>query len=91
MRLRKSKKRKIIGAVVFGIAVTLVALFIAVWIIFEWVDWVQVGLPDKPSAYNTGDTLIFPSREKWEEKAGALTPEMICGYGETTKDDVIEE
>ncbi len=91
MRLRKSKKRKIIGAVVFGIAATLETLFIAVWIIFERVDRAQAGLPDKPSAYNTGDTLIFPSREKWEEKAGALTPEMICGYGETTKDDVIEE
>ena len=91
MRLRKSKKRKIIGAVVFRIAVTLAALFIAVRIIFERVDRAQAGLPDKPSAYNTGDTLIFPSREKWEEKAGALTPEMICGYGETTKDDVIEE
>ena len=91
MRLLKSKKRKIIGAVVFGIAVTLAALFIAVRIIFERVDRAQAGLPDKPSAYNTVDTLIFPSREKWEEKAGALTPEMICGYGETTKDDVIEE
>ncbi len=50
MRLRKSKKRKIIGAVVFGIAVTLAALFIAVRIIFERVDRAQAGLPDKPSA-----------------------------------------
>ncbi len=50
MRLRKSKKRKIIGAVVFGIAVTLETLFIAVWIIFERVDRAQAGLPDKPSA-----------------------------------------
>ena len=91
MRLRKSKKRKIIGAVVFGIAVTLAALFIAVRIIFERVDRAQAGLPDKPSAYNTVDTLIFKKQEKWEEKAGALTPEMICGYGKTTKDDVIEE
>ena len=64
MRLRKSKKRKIIGAVVFGIAVTLAALFIAVRIIFERVDRAQAGLPDKPSAYNTVDLRLWENDKR---------------------------
>ena len=57
----------------------------------NWELLADINGMEEPYIVFAGDTLILPSREKWEEKAGALTPEMICAYGETTKDDVIEE
>lgn len=97
MRLCKSKKRKksekrknrqyVIRAVVFEV-VTLAALFIAVWIFFEWEDRVQAGLPDKPSAYSTVDEEgvfhIYNEKDWW----------VFCFYvdnGYESLDAVLEE
>ena len=97
MRLCKSKKRKksekrknrqyVIRAVVFEV-VTLAALFIAVWIFFEWEDRVQAGMPDKPSAYSTVDEEgvfhIYNEKDWW----------AFCFYvdnGYESLDAVLEE
>ena len=57
----------------------------------NWKLLADINGMEEPDLVFAGDTLILPSRERWEERVEVLTSEWICAYGETAKEDGFEE